>query len=176
MVLPWGPKWPHRSPTHLWAGSKMYMYTHIINNHTYGSDLSMTSLSYGSMDNHNWMISSIILITVFPPSNSRRKAHTIQLTSLMLQSTFPQKVRYTLAYTPSQRTHITILVISLISHPPNCKDSIPYSQFLRGRRLCSRNNDFVTESRKMVDYFRRAGYPKKLLQEAFGKVFKLDRC
>ena len=91
----------------------VYMYTHIINNHTYGSDLSMTPLSYGFMDNHNWMISSIILITVFPPSNSRRKAHTNQSTSLMLQSTFLQKVRYTLAYTPSQRTHITILVINL---------------------------------------------------------------
>ena len=60
-------------------------------------------------------------------------------------------------------------------HPPNCKDSIPYSQFLRVRRICSRNNDFVTESRKMVDYFHRAGYPKKLLQEAFGKAYKLDR-
>ena len=60
-------------------------------------------------------------------------------------------------------------------HPAKCKDIIPYSKFLRVRRICSRNINFVTESRKMVDYLHRAGYPKKLLQEAFGKAYKLDR-
>ena len=60
-------------------------------------------------------------------------------------------------------------------HPPKCKDSIPYSQFLRICRICSDNNDFTTEACTMAGHFHRAGYPKKLLQEAFGKAYRLQR-
>ena len=60
-------------------------------------------------------------------------------------------------------------------HPPKCKDSIPYSQFLRIRRICSDNSDFTNEARTMAGHFHRAGYPKKLLQEAFGKAYRLQR-
>ena len=60
-------------------------------------------------------------------------------------------------------------------HPPKCKDSIPYSQFLRLRRICSHNDDFTNEAREMAGHFHRAGYPKKLLQEAFDKAYRLER-
>ena len=33
-------------------------------------------------------------------------------------------------------------------HPVSCKTSIPYSQFLSLRRICSDEDDFVTQSKK----------------------------
>ena len=35
------------------------------------------------------------------------------------------------------------------SHPKNCKSAIPYSQFLRIRRICSNDTDFIRHSRTM---------------------------
>ena len=39
------------------------------------------------------------------------------------------------------------------SHPPNTKSSIPYSQFLRLRRLCSDEDDFQHQAHKKVPSF-----------------------
>ena len=60
-------------------------------------------------------------------------------------------------------------------HPPKCRDSIPYSQFLRLRRICSDTLDFTNEARTMASHFHRAGYPKKLLQDSFTKTYQLNR-
>ena len=45
------------------------------------------------------------------------------------------------------------------SHPYNCKSSIPYSQFLRLRKICSDNADFDIEAAKMTP-----GYPNDLIR------------
>ena len=45
------------------------------------------------------------------------------------------------------------------SHPANCKNSIPYSQFLRLRRICSEENDFENKSKEMASFIRSRGYP-----------------
>ena len=60
-------------------------------------------------------------------------------------------------------------------HPPKCRDSIPYSQFLRLRRICSDTSDFTNEAKIMASHFHRAGYPKKLLQDSFTKTYQLKR-
>ena len=39
------------------------------------------------------------------------------------------------------------------SHPARCKNSIPYSQFLRLRRICSEDNDFENKSIEMASFF-----------------------
>ena len=39
------------------------------------------------------------------------------------------------------------------SHPARCKNSIPYSQFLRLRRICSGDNDFENKSIEMASFF-----------------------
>ena len=41
------------------------------------------------------------------------------------------------------------------SHPQRCKDSIPYSQFLRTRRICSRTLDFETHVMLLSRHFIR---------------------
>ena len=38
-------------------------------------------------------------------------------------------------------------------HPQKCKDGIPFSQFLRLRRLCSEEEDFTAKSLEMVEFF-----------------------
>ena len=49
----------------------------------------------------------------------------------------------TIHYKPTD-THSYLLYSS--SHPPKCKNSIPYSQFLRLRRLCSDEEDYNGQS------------------------------
>ena len=43
------------------------------------------------------------------------------------------------------------------SHPSHVKNSIPYSQFLRLRRLCSDDSDFSNKSKEMCQFFEKRG-------------------
>ena len=56
-----------------------------------------------------------------------------------------------------------------------CKDSIPYSQFLRVRRICSRITDFEKHVINMSSHFLRRCYPIKLLEEAAILARRKDR-
>ncbi len=56
------------------------------------------------------------------------------------------------------------------SHPRRCKDSIPYSQLLRLRRLCSDNEDFIIKTEEMISFFKARGYPDHVLQSALDRV------
>ncbi len=61
------------------------------------------------------------------------------------------------------------------AHPQACKDSIPYSQFLRIRRICSEEDDFIGHCLNLIRHFRRRGYPIKLLEEALHQAQSKDR-
>ena len=61
------------------------------------------------------------------------------------------------------------------SHPNHTKQSIPYSQFLRLRRLCSDDKDFETKSLEMRTFFVERGYPTHLLDSAIQKAFNNSR-
>ena len=50
------------------------------------------------------------------------------------------------------------------SHPYSCKSSIPYSQFLRLRKICSDDADFDIEAAKMETFFTARGYPNDLIR------------
>ncbi len=60
-------------------------------------------------------------------------------------------------------------------HPPHCKNSLPYSQFLRIRRICSDMSDFDTKSLSMAQNFIRRGYPPNLIENAIIKARRQDR-
>ena len=49
------------------------------------------------------------------------------------------------------------------SHPSHVKNSIPYSQFLRLRRLCSDDSDFSNKSKDMCRFFEKRGYPASVI-------------
>ena len=52
------------------------------------------------------------------------------------------------------------------SHPKKCKDAIPYSQFLRLRRICSDVADFDKRSQEMKGFFHQRGYPASVTDTA----------
>ena len=68
------------------------------------------------------------------------------------------------------------------SHPYSCKSSIPYSQFLRLRKICSDDTDFDIEAAKMETFFAARGYPNDLIgrgrerasTKSRGKILKSD--
>ena len=60
-------------------------------------------------------------------------------------------------------------------HPVSCKKSIPYSQFLRLRRICSDPDDFVVQNEKLALSFHRANYPDAIIQSGFDKAYAMDR-
>jgi hypothetical protein len=60
-------------------------------------------------------------------------------------------------YTKPTDSHDYLLYSS--SHPQRCKDSIPYSQFLRLTRICSEERDFDRHVINLSSHFLRRGYP-----------------
>ena len=61
------------------------------------------------------------------------------------------------------------------SHPNHTKQSIPFSQFLCLRRLCSEDEDFQSNSLEMREFFVQRGYPTSLLDTAFSKASQIPR-
>ena len=61
------------------------------------------------------------------------------------------------------------------SHPKKCKDSIPYSQLRRLRRICSNDDDFHLKAEEMSSFFKQNNYPKHATQAALNKVKDLSQ-
>ena len=61
------------------------------------------------------------------------------------------------------------------AHPRHCRDGIPYSQFLRLKRICSKEETFTHQCREMSKNFIKADYPPIVIREAFARVFHSDR-
>ena len=60
-------------------------------------------------------------------------------------------------------------------HPQHIKNSLPYSQFLRLRRICSDRKDYVLHSLQMIRSFTHRGYPLTKLLDNFNKVYDIAR-
>ena len=52
------------------------------------------------------------------------------------------------------------------SHPSKCKSSIPHTQFLRLRKICSEDDVFQSEAKTMEAFFAARGYPHDLITRA----------
>ena len=61
------------------------------------------------------------------------------------------------------------------AHPKKCKDSIPYSQFLRIRRICTQITDYDKHVIEYCTHFQRRGYPTPLLESAALAARRLPR-
>ena len=70
--------------------------------------------------------------------------------------------------------HQTFLNVSS-EHPKSLKNSIPYSQVLRIKRICSIKKDFDHHLRELRYIYLKQGYGKKLVDEQLEKVDKLVR-
>ena len=60
------------------------------------------------------------------------------------------------------------------SHPSHVKNSIPFSQFLRLRRLCSDDSDFFHKSESMCQFFEKRGYPASVVQAGHHRAQFID--
>ena len=61
-------------------------------------------------------------------------------------------------------------------HPFKCKASIPTSQFLQLRRICSEDDDFEEAATTMESFFVARGYPVQLVQEGRRKAALTPRA
>ena len=61
------------------------------------------------------------------------------------------------------------------AHPKHLKNSLPYSQLLRIRRICSKMSDFDKNAILIGDHFIRRQYPEDLIIEAIIKTRRMDR-
>ena len=61
------------------------------------------------------------------------------------------------------------------SHPSCVKNSIPYSQFLRLRRLCSDDSDFSLKSDEMCNFFNKRDYPASVVPAGHHRTQQIDR-
>ena len=75
-------------------------------------------------------------------------------------------------YKPTD-THSYLLFHS--NHPPACKRSIPFSQFLRLRRLCSDDDDFHAKALEMKSFFLSRDYPSSLIDNALLRASNVNR-
>ena len=60
-------------------------------------------------------------------------------------------------------------------HPDHCKQAVPYSQFLRLRRICSDDDDFITRATEMKNNFRARGYSQTQLDNDLLRVLNVPR-
>ena len=64
---------------------------------------------------------------------------------------------------------------SIIHHPSQVKNSIPYSQFLRLRRLCSDDSDFFEKSEAICQFFDKRGHPVSVVQVGHHRAQQINR-
>ena len=62
------------------------------------------------------------------------------------------------------------------NHPRSCLNSIPYSQFLRIRRICSDEDDFRNQCDKLGGFFSNRGYPNKVVEAARQRCSTVSRA
>lgn len=60
-------------------------------------------------------------------------------------------------------------------HPRHLKESLPFSQLCRVKRICKTPEDFRRNSDEMITNFSRRGYHKKVLNNAIEKVETIPR-
>ena len=61
------------------------------------------------------------------------------------------------------------------AHPPKCKESLPYSQFIRIKRICKKETDFEKHIQIKCNEFKEKGYPQKVLTKALEKTKEKSR-
>ena len=78
-------------------------------------------------------------------------------------------------YVPVCTTNLQILTVICCTHRHIHQNSIPYSQFLRLRRLCSDDSDFSSKSEEMCQFFEKRGYPVSVVKAGHHRAQQFDR-
>ena len=55
-------------------------------------------------------------------------------------------------------------------HPKSHEDSMPYSEALRIKRICSSQQEFLSHTAKMINQFQTRGYNRSLIEQQIDKA------
>ena len=80
---------------------------------------------------------------------------------------------HTTLYNKPTDTHSYLLYSS--AHTKHTRDAIPYSQFIRLKRICSDWDDYVYQSLKLSQFLYNREYPLQVILDAFTKSLHLKR-
>ena len=119
----------------------------------------------------NWNDLSTLSTLSTQPSNLQGNPQT-SVTFLHINISVQDNNLATSVYYKPTDSHSYLLYSS--SHPSHVKDPIPYSQFLRLRRLCSDDLDFNSKYDEMSNFFSERGYPY-ILSKALNHVQNVNR-
>ena len=80
---------------------------------------------------------------------------------------------YTTLYEKPTDTHLYLHYTS--AHHKPCHTKGPFGQFLRIRRICTKNGDFITNGIKLIEYYLDRGYPLQALKKHMLKAAKFTQ-
>ena len=79
----------------------------------------------------------------------------------------------TSVYTKPTDAHLYLNASSC--HPKHTIRNLPKGQFIRYKRICSDENDFLRQSAELKQFFLKRGFSEKLLSRTINEVKKMDR-
>ena len=60
-------------------------------------------------------------------------------------------------------------------HPKQQINSIPHSLLVRAKRICTKEEDFISEAKSIITKLRKRKYPEKILRTAVERITKINR-
>ena len=60
-------------------------------------------------------------------------------------------------------------------HPLQPKNAIPYSLLVQAKRICTKESEFVLESKTSINKLRERKYPESILERATTKILQITR-
>ena len=60
-------------------------------------------------------------------------------------------------------------------HPKQHKDAIPYGLLVRAKRICTKNEEFISEARSIIRTLRTRKYPESKLISAVNRILSVSR-
>ena len=60
-------------------------------------------------------------------------------------------------------------------HPKQHKDAIPYGLLVRAKRICTKNEEFISEARSIIRILRTRKYPDHTLISAVNRILSVSR-
>ena len=62
-----------------------------------------------------------------------------------------------------------------LAHPPSCRKGIPYSQFIRLRRICNNDQTFERRLDEMSEFLTQIGFPVNTIKNSHRRASKFTQ-
>ncbi|CAJ0958412.1 unnamed protein product [Ranitomeya imitator] len=75
-----------------------------------------------------------------------------------------------------KETSVNSLLHSTSAHPRHLKNSIPYGQFLRAKRICSQEASYQKQAEDISNRFMDRGYSSRIVRRCKGRASRIDKA